>query len=372
MPRHAGMHDRVVGAAWLNAHSTTNWRHVALRPGVIDDVGGVAVRPSRRRRASRGAADTTTATTRRRATARRAVSTRRSSRARLRSARPGTSMASRSTARGSRWPGGPAPLAASGMFSCGCGSGSVGLVVGDRRRAVGPRSATTRRRTARRPVAVPARRRRTAPASRGRSAPRSESRCRRSSCRASTWSPADADGDVGDAVVREDVAARRCCRGASHSTKPAAPCSIGSLRVSRTARSDLVRRRDVVVGVLLGERHQADAGLVVVPDQVALDHVVDAAGRRGCRCPWPGARRRSPGCRPGCCVDEVADDRRVRARGSTARSCRSWARCRPGCCGRRVDDQQVAAGVGARVAEAVVLRDDVGRSRRRTGGTAPM
>jgi hypothetical protein len=107
-------------------------------------------------------------------------------------------------------------------------------------------------------------------------------------------------------------------------------------------------------------RDQGDAGHLVVLHPVALDDVVDAAEHEDAVAGRLAGRVDGRRVRVGVVVDEVADDRRL-ALGRVqlvvaAVGHEAGAVVAP----HRVDDEQVAAGVRARVAEAVVLGHDVG------------
>ena len=362
-----------------SAHSTTNCADAALRPGVPARRSG----GRRRGRTPRSGRSTPHLHAPRSATSAAmtptgaARGTRRGPHAmprarapvgrRRRSERPvghsglaGTSMASRSISRG--------PSKAGGRRRGGVGH--VRLRLGLRRAscsrpaaAARPATAATRSSAPSRPVAAVA-----LAVARGEllevvRAPWSRTCCRRSSCRGSA-----------DHAAR-GVPTARSATPESSTTLPITRFSRrlpeqrvrdrASRRRRRARRAPprracrLARARREVAGVLLGERDEADAGAVVVVDQVALDRVATPPATR-MPLPW-ASRATSMAGRVGLVVvvHEVADDRRLAPGVAQLVAAAVGDDAGPVVPERRVDDVEVAAGVGARVAEAVVLGDHV-------------
>ena len=155
----------------------------------------------------------------------------------------------------------------------------------------------------------------------------------------------------------------------SHSRPPPGSDDRLLLLASRRSTSHSSGGGQVVVRVLLEERHETDAGLVVVEHEVAFDRVADAARREDAVAHREQRDVDRRGVRLVVRVHDVADDRRLALGVAQLVAARVRHDAGPVVAERRVDDQQVAARVRARVAEAVVLARARRRSRRRTGST---
>ena len=210
------------------------------------------------------------------------------------------------------------------------------------------------------------------PGLRGPQAPRCRTCCRRSSCRAR---PGRAGGCPRARSARPEpltsLPTTEFSTG-SQSTRLSASGSVtagGSSRTSSHGRVPRVRVGDAVVGLLLGEGHEADPDPLVVVDEVALDHVAvaardeDAVAHR--------EERHVDGRRVGLhvVVDDVAHDGVVATRVAQLVGAAVGDDPGPVVAEGRVHDDQVPARVRARVAEAVVLGDDIVDAPRRTGST---